>query len=121
MKRAAVCRMSSTMRRATPFSGLIMCVLSFFVSGVVVIPMMLPMLPVLAEVSSVSVEAVYCAAQIGLTASSISPFSQGGASVLTGCSDDGLRRRLIKQQILLSGVFSAIAVAAAFLGGFSML
>ena len=42
-------------------------------------------------------------------------------TVLTGCSDDGLRRRLIKQQILLSGVFSAIAVAAAFLGGFSML
>ena len=100
---------------------LIMCVLSFFVSGVVVIPMMLPMLPVLAEVSSVSVEAVYCAAQIGLTASSISPFSQGGASVLTGCTDDSLRRRLIKQQILLSGVFSAIAVATAFLGGFSML
>lgn len=104
-----------------PGMVIIMCILSFFVSGAVIIPMMLPLLPMLSELTGASIPSVYCAAQIGLTASSISPFSQGGASALTGCPDDRLRNRLIREQVVLSGVFSALVSAVAVLGGFSML
>ena len=69
-----------------------MCVLSFFVSGGVVVPMMLPLLSALSSASGMPVGTIYCGMQMGLTASSISPFSQGGAAVLTGCSDESLRR-----------------------------
>ena len=104
-----------------PGMVIIMCILSFFVSGAVIIPMMLPLLPMLSEISGASIPAVYCAAQVGLTASSISPFSQGGASALTGCPDAKLRNQLIREQIILSGVFSVLMFVIAFLGGFSML
>jgi di/tricarboxylate transporter len=101
-----------------PGSVLIMCILSFFVSGGVIIPMMLPILSALSTASGVSVAAIYAAIQMGLTASSISPFSQGGAAALTGCSDESLRRKLIRQQTLLAGVFSMVLFLTAILGGF---
>ncbi len=100
---------------------LIMCVLSFFVSGGVIVPMMLPLLSVLSAASGASVSAIYCATQMGLTASSISPFSQGGAAALTGCADEDMRKQLLKQQTILSGVFTGVMVVVAALGGFSML
>lgn len=40
---------------------LIMCVLSFFVSGAVIVPMMLPLLSVLSAASGASTAAIYCA------------------------------------------------------------
>lgn len=100
---------------------LLMCVMSFFVSGGVVIPMMLPLIPVLAEAAQVSPAVLYCATQVGLTASSISPFSQGGAAALTGCPDDALRSRLIREQTIASGVISLIVFVIAIAGGFSVL
>lgn len=100
---------------------LFMCVLSFFVSGGVIIPMMLPLLSVLSAASGASTAAVYCATQMGLTASSISPFSQGGAAVLTGCTDEEIRSKLIRQQTMLAPVFSAVLILVAALGGLSAL
>lgn len=99
---------------------LVMCVLSFFVSGGVVVPMMLPLLSALSSASGMPVGTIYCGMQMGLTASSISPFSQGGAAVLTGCSDESLRRRLIRQQTILAPIFSAVLVFVAILGGFRL-
>jgi len=100
---------------------LIMGVLSFFVSGGAVIPMMLPLLPALSSAAGVSVSMVYCAAQMGLTASSISPFSQGGAAVLTGCPNEKIRGRLLKQQTILAAIFTLVLAVVAALGGFSWL
>lgn len=97
---------------------LVMCVLSFFVSGGVIIPMMLPLLPVLSAVSGAPAAAIYCAAQMGLTASSISPFSQGGAAALTGCADGEIRKKLVRQQTLLAGLCSAALFVTALAGGF---
>ena len=99
---------------------LIMCVLSFFVSGGVIIPMMLPLLSVLAAASGTSAGMIYCAAQMGLTASSISPFSQGGAAVLTGCTDEAIRKKLIQEQTILAPIFSAVLFLTAILGGFQL-
>lgn len=96
----------------------IMCCLSFFVSGGVVIPMMLPLLHALSSASGMSAGAIYCAMQMALTASSISPFSQGGAAVLTGCQDEAVRSRMIRQQTLLAPVFSVILLIVSLLGGF---
>lgn len=98
-----------------------MCVLSFFVSGRVVIPMMLPLMKVFAAASGVSVTAIYCATQIGLTASSISPFSQGGAAALSGCSDEKVRKEMVRQQTVLAGIFTVLIVIVSAAGGFSML
>lgn len=67
--------------------------------------MMLPLLSALSSASGMPVGTIYCGMQMGLTASSISPFSQGGAAVLTGCSDESLRRRLIRQQTILAPIF----------------
>lgn len=100
---------------------LIMCVLSFFVSGAVIVPMMLPLLSVLSAASGASTAAIYCATQMGLTASSISPFSQGGAAALTGCGDESIRKKLLKQQTVLAGIFSVVLVLVAAFGGFSMM
>ncbi len=99
----------------------IMCILSFFVSGNVIIPMVLPLLSVFSIASNTSVAVIYCAAQVGLTASSISPFSQGGAAALSGCEDNEIRKKLLKQQTILSGVFSVVVFLIAIAGGFSML
>lgn len=96
---------------------LIMCVLSFFVSGGVIIPMMLPLLPVLSAASGASASAIYCATQMGLTASSISPFSQGGAAALTGCTDEKIRKKLLRQQTILAGICSAALFLTALMGG----
>ena len=52
---------------------LAMSMLSFFVSGGVIIPMMLPLV---ASASGTSVSMIYRAAQMGLTASGISPYSR---------------------------------------------
>lgn len=100
---------------------LIMCLLSFFVSGAVIVPMMLPLLQVLSAASGTSAGVIYCAVQMGLTASSISPFSQGGAAVLTGCGDEKVRKKLIQQQTLLAPIFSAVLVLVAVLGGFQLI
>ena len=97
----------------------IMCCLSFFVSGGVVIPMMLPLLHALSSASGMSVSAIYCAMQMALTASSISPFSQGGAAVLTGCNDAAVRSKIIRQQTLLAPVFSGVLFLVAIFGGFN--
>ena len=74
----------------------------------------------LSSASGMPVGTIYCGMQMGLTASSISPFSQGGAAVLTGCSDESLRRRLIRQQTILAPIFSAVLVFVAILGGFRL-
>lgn len=100
---------------------LIMCILSFFVSGSVIIPMMLPLMPVFSTTSAVPMVTIYCATQIGLTISSISPFSQGGAAALTGCTDEAVRKKLVKQQTILSCIFSVVIFIIAIVGGFSML
>lgn len=99
----------------------VMCLLSFFVSGSVIMPMMLPLLSVFSSASGTPVAAIYCATQVGLTASSISPFSQGGAAALTGCADESIRKTLVKQQTLLSALFGVIVFLVAAAGGFSML
>ncbi len=99
----------------------VMCLLSFFVSGGVIMPMMLPLLSVFSMASDTPVAAIYCATQVGLTASSISPFSQGGAAALTGCTDESIRKTLLKQQTILSAVYGAVVFLIAAAGGFSML
>ena len=53
-------------------------------------------------------------------ASSISPFSQGGAAALTGCTDESIRRKLIQQQTILSGVFALVLFLLAILGVFAL-
>ncbi|MBR6207889.1 MAG: hypothetical protein IKQ69_02725 [Oscillospiraceae bacterium] len=119
--------MSETLQNSVPavmiIPGivLIMSVLSFFVSGGVIIPMMLPLLSVLSAASGASTGAIYAATQMGLTSSSISPFSQGGAAALTGCTDEAIRKKLVKQQTILSGVFSAVLLVVSALGAFSIL
>ena len=100
---------------------LIMAVMSFFVSGAVIIPMMLPLIGAFSSMLGISPAAVYAATQMGLTASSISPFSQGGASALSGCLDETVRKKLEKQQTLLAIVIAAALVVIAGVGGFSML
>lgn len=99
---------------------LIMTVLSFFVSGGVIVPMIIPLLPALSVGSGISATAIYVAAQIGLTASSISPFSQGGASVLTGCQDDEVRNKLLQQQVVLSIIIGILITLISMAGGFNM-
>lgn len=103
-----------------PVFVLIMAVLSFFVSGGAILPAFLPLLPALAAASGQPPEAIMLSANIGLCASSFSPFSQGGAIALTGCSNETMRETLIKTQVALSIVCAAYIVIASFTGIFSL-
>ena len=43
------------------------------------------------------------------------------AFALTGCGDEAIRKKLLKQQTVLAGIFSVVLVLVAAFGGFSMM
>jgi len=105
-------------RLVVPAVFLICGILSFFVSGAVVTPLMMPIAPLLA-VGSIHPTAVLLAMQIGLVSSSLSPVSQGGAVSISGCPDE-LRGKMTTQQMALGIINMIFWAVLAFLGIFNI-
>lgn len=87
---------------------LITGILTYFVDGQAVTAIVLPMLPVLVEVSGTTVGAIMLAYLMNVTAS-FSPFSTGGAMALSGCPEE-LRQKCINIQIYLPWILLAVSV-----------
>lgn len=96
--------------------------LSFFSSGTsVVCPLMYPLVPVLSTSLSLNPVMLFSCIFIGAMASSLSPFSTGGAMVISGCPDPKIKERLTEWMIPVSAVVvPAICVILATLGAFGL-
>ncbi|MBW8383715.1 MAG: hypothetical protein K0M69_14500 [Youngiibacter sp.] len=96
--------------------------LSFFSSGTsVVCPLMYPLVPVLATSLSLNPVMLFSCIFIGAMASSLSPFSTGGAMVLSGCPDPKIKEQLTEWMIPVSAiVVPAVCVVLATLGVFGL-
>ena len=99
---------------------LITSILSFFVSAYVINPMFAPLMTALMAAAGVGFEAVGIAFAMGAFASSISPFSTGGAMALIGCPDEETRNSLVTRQVKLSFVSMAYFVLISATGVFTL-
>ena len=96
--------------------------LSFFSSGTsVVCPLMYPLVPVLATSLSLNPVMLFSCIFIGAMASSLSPFSTGGAMVISGCPDPKIKEQLTTWMIPVSAVVvPAICIVLATVGLFGL-
>lgn len=96
--------------------------LSFFSSGTsVVCPLMYPLVPVLATSLSLNPVMLFSCIFIGAMASSLSPFSTGGAMVISGCPDPKIKEQLTEWMIPVSAVVvPVVCVILATIGAFGL-
>ncbi|MGI6424239.1 MAG: SLC13 family permease [Tepidanaerobacteraceae bacterium] len=96
--------------------------LSFFSSGTsVVCPLMYPMVPVLAEATSLNPVLMFSCIFIGAMSSALSPFSTGGSMIIAGCPDPDIKEQLTKLMIPISAiVIPVLTIIMATIGLFSL-
>ena len=102
-----------------PLLTLICGCLSFFVSGMVAIPMLMSFLPILAE-NGLNPVSIIIATVIGLTVTAFSPFSEGGAIILGCCNNDALSAKLAPKMFITAFCNIALATLLGLLGLYSM-
>lgn len=84
--------------------------LSFFVSGMVLMPLLVSFAPALMAVG-ISSAAIVCAAQAGGIVSSLSPYSAAGAMAISGCPEEHrveVSGKMIRYAIIASIVVSLL-------------
>lgn len=95
--------------------------LSFVTTGpAVIFPLFIPMFPMLAQTTGISVVVLTTALFAGTGATGMSPFSQGGAMAITGCKDDSIRESLWSKQLLFAFLFLTFYLLAGLLGVFNL-
>lgn len=101
--------------------GLIGAFMSFFSSTIgVVCPALFPLVPVIAETTSISPMILFTCIVIGAQSSAISPFSSGGSLILGSCSSEEERSKLFPQ-LLFFAVPTSVLSATLFCFVFSFL
>lgn len=87
-------------------------IMSFFSSALsVVIPTLCPLIPLIAENSDISQAVLYSCIIIGSSATGLSPFSTGGALVISSVADEAKRDSLVYQLLALSVVNLMLSAA----------
>ncbi|MBT9777671.1 hypothetical protein GPL15_14295 [Clostridium sp. MCC353] len=87
-------------------------IMSFFSSALsVVIPTLCPLIPLIAENSDISQAVLYSCIIIGSSATGLSPFSTGGALVISSVSDETKRDSLVYKLLALSVVNLMLSAA----------
>lgn len=103
-----------------PFTALVAGIMSFFSSAIsVVIPTMFPLVPGLVAATGASPHLFYVAIALGAAVTALSPFSTGGSIMLSACTEEGRREKLMFSQlvcawVLLVGVMIYCGVLAVF-------
>lgn len=92
--------------------------LSFFVSGMVLMPLLVSFSPALMALG-LSGATIVTAAQAGGILSSISPYSAAGAMAISGCPDEH-RDSIAAKMIILAVIFSIVAALLGFTGIYSI-
>lgn len=99
-----------------PFIAAICGFLSIFVSGSVITPLIIALAPALVSYG-ISGAAIVVASQMGMIATSISPYSMGGAICITGCQEK-YSSKVANQQLLLAIIMGIIVTLLAVFGVF---
>ena len=107
---------SLPVRAVIPFITGVCAFLSIFVSGGVITPLIIAIAPALVSYG-VSGAAIVTASQIGMIGSSISPYSQGGAIVITGCPEK-YSGKVANQQLILGIIMGVVMTVLSVLGVF---
>ncbi|MDR3529275.1 MAG: SLC13 family permease [Rhodopila sp.] len=101
--------------------GVVAMIMCFFSSTIgVVMPTLYPIIPNLAETLSVNPILLFSIIVVCASITGISPFSTGGALVLTGMDDERERTGLFYKLLAMPFFGVAIAMALAFAGVFSL-
>ena len=100
-----------------PFIAAVCGFLSLFVSGGVITPLIIALAPALVSYG-VSGAAIIVASQMGMIATSISPYSMGGAICITGCPEK-YSSKVGNQQLMLAIMMGVIVTLLAILGVFN--
>ncbi|MBW7572461.1 SLC13 family permease [Caproiciproducens faecalis] len=97
-----------------PFLTAVCGFLSLFVSGAVITPLIIALAPALVSYG-VSGATIAVASQLGMIATSISPYSMGGAICITGCPESH-SNKVANQQLGLAIMMGVIVTLLAVLG-----
>ncbi len=100
-----------------PFIAAVCGFLSLFVSGGVITPLIIALAPALVSYG-VSGAAIIVASQMGMIATSISPYSMGGAICITGCPEK-YSSKVGNLQLMLAIMMGVIVTLLAILGVFN--
>ncbi len=95
--------------------------LSFFSGAITVVtPMLLPIIPALAEQTGLNPVMLASAILIGSCCTAISPFSTGGSLLLAGCTSEGQRDGLFYKQFVLTLIVWVLVAVMALVGVFNV-
>jgi len=104
-----------------PFLALITGVLSFFAGGITaVFPMIAPIVPAIAAGAGLSDSTLFCCTAIGGNLTTISPFSTGGATILSVAPEEE-QVLLFRGQLLVALVGLGISMLLAFVGFYGII
>lgn len=107
---------SLPVRAVIPFITGVCTFLSIFVSGGVITPLIITIAPALASYG-VSGAAIVTASQMGMIGSSISPYSMGGAIVISGCPEK-YAGKVANQQLILGILMGVVLTVLSVFGLF---
>lgn len=107
---------SLPVRAVIPFITGVCTFLSIFVSGGVITPLIITIAPALVSYG-VSGAAIVAASQMGMIGSSISPYSMGGAIVISGCPEK-YAGKVANQQLILGILMGAVLTVLSVFGLF---
>ena len=105
-----------------PMVALLSGILSFVTTGpAVIFPLFIPMFPAIAASTGLSPVALTVALFAGTGSTGMSPFSQGGASAITGCKDEKTREYLWPKQLLFAFLLLGTYMVFSLLGVLDMI
>lgn len=104
------------------FLVLITGLLSFFAGGITAIfPMIAPLVPAIAEMTGIPASTLFSCTAIGGNLTTVSPFSTGGATVLSTCPYEEDQVRVFRGQLVTAFVGLGVAIVLALLGFYNLI
>ena len=92
--------------------------LSLVVSGAVVQPLMVALIPGLYATTGVNPMVLAICMMVGLQYAGFSPFSMGGTLSIIGCTDEEKRKKMVGPMVIIAILFVVITAVLAWLGLF---
>ena len=95
--------------------------LSLVVSGAVVQPLMVSLIPGLAASTGCNPLVLAICMMVGLQYAGFSPFSMGGTMSIIGCTDEKQRAKMVGPMVIIAILFVVITAVLAWLGLFDLM
>ena len=104
-----------------PVFTILAAFLSLFSGAItVVFPMLSAMAMPIAMTAGIAPSGLFIGILVGASATAISPFSTGGATMIANCPDQSLHVKLFNVCLLAAGMGAVITLAMSFIGLFSL-